>query len=387
MKPRTKIEKEVAQLSSKLGNLGKQDMARLIKNTYGKHTYDEMYDRCYAVINQSYKGWQVLRYIRIDRTRNRKHEVDYTTWEVFQFWNKVGCKQVLMARQRVMHYYVDTFAYSSKLEIRENPIYSRSYLHFSQVGYDYIYDKSLTGAYQYIDALVDKSQCYKWYRFISADKFAETILKFRPEIAQHMMENNLTDKCYFTAMRIAIRHNYEIEHTCIYFDMVKAMHELGCDLSNPHFVCPEDMQHTHDWAMAAVAKKQHNEDEIRRIKRNQSENEKYIASHGQYLGVVITDGTITCNVLQSVQDFFEEGKAMHHCVYANHYYNKHNSVIFSARIDGKRVETVEYDINQGKVIQCYGACDKFTVYHQRIVDLVNNNKHLIDNCNNKQIAI
>lgn len=387
MKPRTKIEKEVAQLSSKLGNLGKQDTARLIKNTYGKYAYDEMYNRCYAVVNQSFRGWQVLRYFRIDRSRNRKKEVNYTLWEVFQFWNKVGCKQVLMARQRAMHYYVDTFIYSSKLEIRENPIYSRSYLHFSQVGYDYIYDKSLTGAFKYTDALVDKSQCYRWYRFISADKFAETILKFRPEIARHMMENNLTDKCYFTAMRIAIRHNYEIEHTCIYFDMVKAMHELGCDLSNPHFVCPDDMQHTHDWAMAAVMKKRNDVAEIRRVKQDLSENERYIATHKQYLGVIITDGTITCNVLQSVQDFYEEGKAMHHCVYANAYYKKRNSVIFSARIDDKRVETVEYDINQGKVIQAYGACDKFTIHHQRIVDLINNNKHLIEMCNNKQIAI
>lgn len=387
MKPRTKIEKEVVQLSSKLGNLGKQDTARLIKNTYGKYAYDEMYNRCYAVVNQSFRGWQVLRYFRIDRSRNRKKEVNYTLWEVFQFWNKVGCKQVLMARQRAMHYYVDTFIYSSKLEIRENPIYSRSYLHFSQVGYSYIYDKSLTGAFKYTDALVDKSQCYRWYRFISADKFAETILKLRPEIARYMMENNLTDKCYFTAMRIAIRHNYEIEHTCIYFDMVKAMQELGCDLSNPHFVCPDDMQHTHDWAMAAVMKKRNDVAEIRRVKQDLSENERYIATHKQYLGVIITDGTITCNVLQSVQDFYEEGKAMHHCVYANAYYKKRNSVIFSARIDDKRVETVEYDINQGKVVQAYGACDKFTIHHQRIVDLVNNNKHLIEMCNNKQIAI
>lgn len=387
MKPKTMIEKEVAQLSVKLSNLSKQDTARLIKNTYGKYAYDEMYNRCYAVVNQAYKGWQVLRYFRIDRTRNRKKEVNYTLWEVFQFWNKVGCKQVLMARQRAMSYYVDAFNYSSKLEIRENPIYSRSYIHFSQVGYTYIYDKSLTGAYKYIDKLVDKSQCYRWYRFIASDKFAETILKFRPEIARYMMEENLTDKYYFTAMRIAIRHNYEIEHICIYFDMIKAMHQLGCDLNNPHFVCPEDIQHTHDWATAATGQRRTAEDTLRKVKNKKNENANYIKYHSQYFGLEITDGTITCNVLQSIQDFYEEGKAMHHCVYANAYYEKKNSLIFSARIDGKRVETVEYDINQGKVIQAYGVCDKFTIHHQRIVDLVNNNKQLIDNCNNNRIAI
>lgn len=387
MKPRTKIEKEIALLSSRMGNLGKQDTARLIKNTYGKYTYDEMYDRCYAVVNQAYKGWQVLRYFRIDRKRNRKKEVNYTLWEVFQFWNKVGYKQVLMARQRAMHYYVDTFVYSSKLEIRENPTYSRSYLHFSQVGYDYIYNKSLTGAYKYSDALVDKSQCYRWYRFLSTDKFAETILKLCPEVARHMMENNLTDKYYFTAIRIAIRHNYIIEQPAIYFDMIGAMHKLGCDLNNPHFVCPDDMLHTYEWTMAAIGQRQAIENREREVRRKEDENASYVKYHSQYFGLTITDGTITCNILRSVQDFFEEGKAMHHCVYANAYYKKPNSLIFSARINGKRVETVEFDLNQGKVIQAYGACDKFTIHHQRIVDLVNNNKHLIEMCNNKQIAI
>lgn len=388
MKPRTKIEKEVAQLSLRLGNLGKQDTARLIKNTYGKYAYDDMYDRCYAVVNQSYRGWQVLRYFRIDRTRNRQKQVNYSLWEVFQFWNKVGCGQVLMARQRAMHYYVDTFLYSSQLEVRKNPVYSRSYHHFSQVGYEYLYDKSLAGAYKYIDALVDKSQCYRWYRFISVDKFAETILKIRPEIARYMIENDRTARHYFTAIRIAIRHNYVVNDLRKYFDMVDAMRQLGCDLSNPHFVCPENLERTHDWAVAAINQRHAAEARVREVKRNVDANEEYIKYHSQYFGLEITDGTITCKVLRSVNDFYEEGQAMHHCVYACGYYKKRNSIIFSARIYDKRVETVEFDINQMKVVQAYGACDKFTIHHQRIVDLVNNNREQIINCNKQhQIAI
>jgi hypothetical protein len=41
-----------------------------------------------------------------------------------------------------------------------------------------------------------------------------------------------------------------------------------------------------------------------------------------------------------------------------------------------------------KVVQCYGACDKFTLYHDRIVNLVNNNMNMIKQClTSKQIAI
>lgn len=65
MKPRTKIEREVVSLSHKLGEIGKRDTACIIRHTYGSCKYEEMYNRCYVVINQAYKGWQVLRYIRI----------------------------------------------------------------------------------------------------------------------------------------------------------------------------------------------------------------------------------------------------------------------------------------------------------------------------------
>jgi hypothetical protein len=82
MKPRNKIEQEVVNLSHKLGEIGKRDNARLIRNTYGSCKFEDMYNRCYAVINQSYKGWQVLRYFRIDR--HGKRDISYSTWEVFQ---------------------------------------------------------------------------------------------------------------------------------------------------------------------------------------------------------------------------------------------------------------------------------------------------------------
>lgn len=79
---------------------------------------------------------------------------------------------------------------------------------------------------------------------------------------------------------------------------------------------------------------------------------------------------------------------MHHCVYANRYYEKQNSLILSARIDNKRIETVEVDLQQMKVIQAYGACDKFTIYHDRIVSLVNDNMNIIKQCmTSKQIAV
>ena len=120
----------------------------------------------------------------------------------------------------------------------------------------------------------------------------------------------------------------------------------------------------------------------------EKQNADYINRCNRFFDVEITDGTISCHVLRSVADFFEEGTAMHHCVYANKYYAKQNSLILSARINDKRIETVEVDLQQMKVVQCYGACDKFTIYHDRIVSLVNDNMNMIKECmTTKQIAI
>lgn len=109
----------------------------------------------------------------------------------------------------------------------------------------------------------------------------------------------------------------------------------------------------------------------------EKDKSEYIRKKSAFLNLVLTDGQITVKVLQSVDEFYEEGKAMHHCVYTNAYYNNENSLILSARIDGKRIETVEVDLQMLKVVQSRGVCNQNTEYHDRIVNLVNSNMNLI----------
>ncbi|SBW05631.1 Cas9 inhibitor AcrIIA9 family protein [uncultured Dysgonomonas sp.] len=54
-----------------------------------------------------------------------------------------------------------------------------------------------------------------------------------------------------------------------------------------------------------------------------------------------------------------------------------DSLIFSARIRGKRIETVEVSLKQLKVVQCRGLQNSNTEYHDRIISLVTKNMHLI----------
>lgn len=74
----------------------------------------------------------------------------------------------------------------------------------------------------------------------------------------------------------------------------------------------------------------------------------------------------------------EEGTAMHHCVYQMGYYKKLNSLILSAKDNqGNRIETVEVNTLTFEVVQSRGVCNSNTPQHKKIIDLVNQNMHLI----------
>ena len=66
------------------------------------------------------------------------------------------------------------------------------------------------------------------------------------------------------------------------------------------------------------------EREVEARKRQKAlENEvRFQALKAPFFGIAFTDGTIEVRVLESVAEYMEEGKALHHCVFDNAYYLK-----------------------------------------------------------------
>ena len=84
------------------------------------------------------------------------------------------------------------------------------------------------------------------------------------------------------------------------------------------------------------------------------------------------------NFIRILEAFQAEGNAMHHCVFQCEYYAKEESLILSAHDkEGNRIETIEFSLTEGKVIQSRGVCNKNTEHHDRIIHLVNANAHRI----------
>jgi hypothetical protein len=115
------------------------------------------------------------------------------------------------------------------------------------------------------------------------------------------------------------------------------------------------------------------QEEIEKLREKEAD---FAQSKGKFFGILFSDGTITVRVLESIEEMILEGKFMHHCV--GDYYSKEDSLILSATIDGKRIETVEISLSRLAVIQSRGVCNKNTEYHDQIIGLVNKNIPLIE---------
>jgi hypothetical protein len=98
---------------------------------------------------------------------------------------------------------------------------------------------------------------------------------------------------------------------------------------------------------------------------------------GRFFGIQFTDGLIQVRVLESVEEIMQEGDRLHHCVFVSEYHLKPDSLILSACIEGKPVETVELSLSKMQVVQSRGLCNQNTEYHDRIIELVKKNISLI----------
>ena len=182
---------------------------------------------------------------------------------------------------------------------------------------------------------------------------------------------------YWNSIRIATRNGYMVGDAGIWCDYIDLLRYFGKDTNSPKYICPADLKAGHDRLVRKKTERMERE-RIEKQKHKALENEqRFQELKGKFFGIAFTDGTIQVRVLESVSEFLEEGTTMHHCVYSNEYYLKPNSLILSATIDGKRVETIEVSLKTLKVLQSRGVCNKNTEYHDRIIELVNKNKRLI----------
>lgn len=442
MKPRTKLQKEVAEQSAELGeisdfpkawaqehlfahtayrckdefwcsecgkiwiNTGNSELSTILLGDttecpYCHHKLDVTVSRksqnreeIYMDVLQVVDRFQVIRHILCCKysckegfRENQTSNPHYFFSETVQEWIDVSGKRTIMARP--MNMGGNGWLYNNPLSIKNE--YGSGYYSYGDV---YSIHGWLYSKVGLIPELRKRGISRKFpdvnpsrliRSLLTGNNDAELCLKTRQTaMLKHMAKEGYYQLRYKPSFNICNRNHYIIKDAGMWNDYIALLLYFKKDVHNAKYVCPKNLKAEHDLLMnkkrsieAKLSRDRERMEAIRREKERKESIIKFYRRMEKFFGLEITDGSITIRPLESITQFYLEGKAMHHCVYTNKYYARNDCLILSARIEGRRIETVELSLKTLDIIQSRGACNQNTEYHDRIIRLVKKNVSLI----------
>ena len=379
MKPRNKNEREVEHLRHSL-IFRHSDLEWIEK----KHKVGETE---YFAIYEKKGDWQVIRMFMY-RSWSKKHEALH---EPLRYWIKADGSSVIECKNRqcLGNYYIDAWIWDSEREIRKcNGSRDVRNLYCNCAKINSLIPELKRTNFRAKDEMVQNLMPYWLVKSLLTSNRLETLFKLRQKwLTWKFYHYDTLTENLWQSIRIALRHGYhwdsqqEINDWC---DMISDLEYLGVDSRNPHYICPERLSEAHQHWIEIRRRKQNAERWAKEIKDAEAYEPFYKATREQFFTMVLSDNEISVKVIPTAKLIKEEGQKMHHCV--GGYYNRPDSLILSATIDGKRIETIEVSLKSYTLVQSRGLQNHYTPYHDRIIELINDNLDLIRvlNENHKQ---
>ncbi|MBV5348864.1 PcfJ domain-containing protein [bacterium] len=320
-------------------------------------------------------GFQVIRMFYVIKYMQKFRHPEYSAHEVIQHWIDPSGKDTVMSKNvQGLSYYYDQWIFDSELAVR--PKSYESCPRYNLEPYKIYPERRIlpeikrNGFKGHFHDLTP----HHMFSTILSEPYAETLLKAgQISLFQQMSKYPNPIKDHWTSVKICIRNGYVVKDAQTWLDHINTLDHFGRDLRSPKYVCPDNLLLDHD---RLVHKKREQDRKIEleeRRKRIAIEQLAYAKQKRKFFGLQFTDGEIQVRTLESVEEFMIEGDEHKHCVFTNKYYEKAGSLIMSARIQDKRIETIEVDLKRLEVVQVRGKGNKGTEYHKRIVDLVKAN--------------
>lgn len=385
MKARNNFERRVVDINATL----RQDIAQSTIEWAKDASKDwNIGSYCYFTVHSNMREFMVRRLYRMYKYSDKSHD-QYFFVEIMREFNdghqKAYCSKVRVGLGAASF---DTFSFDGEIVLRG---FSANYYYDIRDLFNYAMDSVSEDNASERVACSRMNPKYLW-RVIKDNPVGENLYKNNDPLFYRLLgASYVKETC--RAITIAKRHGFVFDKktTPIWFDLVYAIIYCKKDWHNPVYIAPADLQATHDRFMNMLQRKKR-ENELARAyrkvqnetKRNKSINEKYVERRKRFYDMVITDGLIECRVLRDVEEFLEEAEAMQHCVYKCRYFERPYSLILSARIGGSRIETVEVDLTNYTISQSFGKHDTFSMYHKRIVNLVNSQMDTIKRYSRKR---
>jgi len=202
----------------------------------------------------------------------------------------------------------------------------------------------------------------------------ETFLKMKqfPLLAMVNTYNPEIIDRYWLQIRICMKNDYIIRDPRSYTDYLKLAQRFKMNIQDPKVICPKNFSRAHD----ALVKRKRDIDEANtraeKEKRDQ-ENKEFMKAKKKLMHLEFTDGKIKIVTLKNVMDYKNEERILDHCVYSSDYHKKNASLIMSARIGNRRLETIEISLSSFTILQCRGFNNKDSKYHEQIMALMEKN--------------
>ena len=210
-----------------------------------KETYErKLQQKQYFTILTTCGEFQVLRMFLLVVGMEKGYKAQTSIIEIGQYWWNMQGRKAVVAIQRVLGHYVDTFSYYSPMAIRND---NEAYQH---IAYSPIYPKFKVTDILRRNGFKDNFYGIVPTKFIPAlltDSRVETLLKAgHTDHLRYFLGNKRTFEELWQSYKIAVRKGYDITDISLWSDYVDTLRRLGKDIHNPKYLCPTDLKGEHD---------------------------------------------------------------------------------------------------------------------------------------------
>lgn len=322
----------------------------------------------WITVVDTYKGEQVIRVFNASRSNYRNSPTHYGMSEIYQIWITECGREIITTRGYTRSYNFINWNYGGKYQIGRHGGSHSGYYYYDDVyspSDNYIYPKMKFAPYMrrakigkvFTQTLLKRRiRIEKAFSYLVKFKTVETLLKTGyDKLYWFLLADGRDFSKYRHSVNICHRNRYVIANPDLWLDYIDNLIELGLDTHNAHYVCPPNLIEAHNQMVVRVNKKRAKEKYIRDLEMARKDEAKYMKNKGRFFPIRFSGSGYTIVCISSVSDVAREGAVLHHCVFANKYYDKENSLLLSARDkDNNPIETAEIDLRSFEIRQCRG---------------------------------
>ena len=323
----------------------------------------------YVMVFETYEEFQVIRHIYVERKLKVGQQPIYLVQEVFQLWIAKHKKITVYSMNynafgwnQQCAWCFDGKGFSIKHDNNRFHIYAKIYPkkkilpELKRNGFK----GSLHG---FLPSYLMQS--------LLENPYVETLFKAKYYELANSKINNI--KLFWSSIKKAMRNKYVPSDYQLWLDYLSMQRYLGKDMLNDKYIFPKDVEAAHDKANRDLNIRRAKKDAARVKDEIEKANIFYVLEKEKYFNVLISNEHYSISTLKSVQEFYEEGIELGHCVFNNKYYENKNSLILSVKQNEERVATVEINLKYKIIDQIRGLKNDKPKGYEEIYGLVEQN--------------